>query len=237
LNHTDPKQKLSSGDCKQSENDSDEIDVCYFSLDILMWLMEDEENSADDWQKTPAPPDGPPRNEPKPANQSNIVRLTTQFPSELQTNDQVSVSAFMESTHCDRRKISEIIAVLSALNIVTVLPEKIVGLRLFEDASGRRSIERFSLRILTSSMRLSRRSCRLIFRFAQARSPDGNRGADPAPSSEFELMGAFALSSWAPQDSRGVPRRASANPHRPRMVSVGRDAASGGLTAAPSPSL
>jgi hypothetical protein len=34
----------------------------------------------------------------------------------------------MESMHCDRRKISEIIAVLSALNIVTVLPKKIVCL-------------------------------------------------------------------------------------------------------------
>jgi hypothetical protein len=48
LNRTNPKQKLSSGDCQQSENDSDETDVCHFSLNILMWLMDDEENSADD---------------------------------------------------------------------------------------------------------------------------------------------------------------------------------------------
>jgi hypothetical protein len=94
----------------------------------LMWPTEgdtpDDPDSASPWQAPPRPP-GTLR---QPLNQSQISRLTTQLLSELQTNEQVTISEFIAASKCDRRQISEIVAVLSVLDIVTVLRGKIISL-------------------------------------------------------------------------------------------------------------
>jgi hypothetical protein len=90
-----------------------------------MWSFD---TALDPWSQSPPlaaalPPAAPPS-----ANAPNIARLTARFLADLQVKDQVSVAEFIGETKCDRRQISDIVSVLSTLEIVTVLTGKVVRL-------------------------------------------------------------------------------------------------------------